>query len=45
MTSYQMSIFLIIATAWFFDSMDLAMITFLLGSIKAEFALRTDDET
>ena len=42
MTSYQMSIFLIIATAWFFDSMDLAMMTFLLGSIKTEFALSTE---
>ena len=41
-TSYQMSIFLIIATAWFFNSMGLAMITFLLGSIKAEFALSTE---
>ena len=41
MTSYQMSIFLIVATAWFFDSMDLAMMTFVLGSIKAEFALST----
>lgn len=37
-----MSIFLIIATAWFFDSMDLAMMTFLLGSIKTEFALSTE---
>lgn len=41
MTSYQRSLFLIIATAWFFDSMDLAMMTFVLGSIKAEFALST----
>jgi putative MFS transporter len=41
MTSYQTSIFLIIATAWLFDSMDLGMMTFVLGSIKAEFGLST----
>jgi MFS transporter, putative metabolite:H+ symporter len=41
MTLYQKGIFLIIATAWFFDSMDLAMMTFILGSIKAEFELST----
>src|SRR5436309_7198929 len=41
MTSYQKSIFLIIATAWLFDSMDLGMMTFILGSIKAEFGLST----
>jgi hypothetical protein len=29
LTSYQKSIFLIIATAWLFDSMDLGMMTFL----------------
>ncbi|HEY6774261.1 MAG TPA: MFS transporter, partial [Oxalicibacterium sp.] len=29
----------IIATAWFFDSMDLGIMTFVLGSIKTEFAL------
>jgi putative MFS transporter len=39
MTSYQQCIFLIIATAWLFDSMDLGMMTFVLGSIKAEFGL------
>jgi putative MFS transporter len=39
MTSYQTSIFFIIATAWLFDSMDLGMMTFVLGSIKAEFGL------
>ncbi|WP_413770407.1 MFS transporter, partial [Vibrio vulnificus] len=32
-------IFIIIALAFFFDSMDLAMMTFLLGSIKTEFGL------
>ena len=39
MTSYQRWLFGIIATAWFFDSMDLGMMTFMLGSIKAEFGL------
>src|SRR3989442_7225424 len=41
MTSYQKSIFLIIATAWLFDSMDLGMMTFILGSIKIDFGLTT----
>ncbi|MDB5776893.1 MAG: transporter of the superfamily [Herbaspirillum sp.] len=41
MTHYQRSLFAIIATAWFFDSMDLGIMTFVLGSIKAEFALST----
>jgi putative MFS transporter len=39
MTGYQRKLFAIIATAWFFDSLDLGMMTFVLGSIKAEFAL------
>ena len=39
LTSYQRGIFLVIATAWFFDSMDLGALTFVLGSIRAEFAL------
>jgi len=39
LTSYQRGIFLVIAIAWFFDSMDLGVLTFLLGSIRAEFAL------
>lgn len=39
LTSYQKSIFYIIATAWFFDSMDLGMLTFVLGSIKTYFHL------
>jgi len=39
LTSFQRGIFLVIATAWFFDSMDLGALTFLLGSIRAEFAL------
>lgn len=39
MTRYQRGIFFIVATAWLFDSMDLAAMTFVLGSIKAEFGL------
>lgn len=39
MTRYQRSLFGIIATAWFFDSLDLGIMTFVLGSIKTEFAL------
>ncbi len=38
-TGYQRGLFAIIATAWFFDSMDLGIMTFVLGSIKAEFGL------
>ena len=41
MTGYQKMIFSIIATAWFFDSIDLGSLTFLLGSIKTEFGLST----
>lgn len=41
LTSYQKKIFYIIATAWFFDSMDLGMLTFVLGSIKTYFHLTT----
>jgi putative MFS transporter len=41
MTGYQKLIFGIIATAWFFDSIDLGSLTFLLGSIKTEFGLST----
>jgi putative MFS transporter len=41
MTGYQKMIFTIIATAWFFDSIDLGSLTFLLGSIKTEFNLST----
>ncbi|WP_238184838.1 MFS transporter, partial [Methylobacterium trifolii] len=41
MTGFQRTIFLIIATAWFFDSIDLGSLTFLLGSIKTEFGLST----
>lgn len=39
MTGYQRKLFAIIATAWFFDSMDLGIMTFVLGSIRAEFGL------
>ncbi len=41
MTSFQRTIFTIIATAWFFDSIDLGSLTFLLGSIKSTFGLST----
>jgi len=39
MTRYQRGLFAIIATAWFFDSMDLGLMTFVLGSIRTEFGL------
>jgi MFS transporter, putative metabolite:H+ symporter len=39
LTSYQRGILLIIATAWFFDSIDLGSLTFVLGSIRTEFGL------
>src|SRR6266702_6520002 len=39
MTAYQRMLFLIIATAWFFDSIDLGSLTFVLGSIRSEFGL------
>ena len=39
MTNYQRGLFAIIATAWFFDSIDLGIMTFVLGTIKAEFGL------
>ncbi|AGI23581.1 MFS transporter [Pseudomonas sp. MT3] len=39
LSPYHRLIFVIIALAFFFDSVDLAMMTFLLGSIKAEFGL------
>ncbi|TWC05739.1 putative MFS transporter [Bradyrhizobium macuxiense] len=41
LTSYQRWIFGIIATAWLFDSMDLAALTFVLGSIRQTFGLST----
>jgi putative MFS transporter len=39
LTRYQRVIFLIIATAWLFDSIDLAMMTFVLAPISKEFSL------
>lgn len=38
-TGYQRVIFAVIATAWFFDCIDAAMLTFVLSSIKNEFHL------
>lgn len=40
-TSYQRAIFLVIATAWLFDSMDLGMMSFVLGSIRTDLHLST----
>ncbi len=39
LSGYQRMIFMIIATAWLFDSMDLGMLTYVLGSIKTEMHL------
>ncbi|KLU59513.1 putative niacin/nicotinamide transporter NaiP [Peptococcaceae bacterium CEB3] len=39
MSSYQKKIFGIIATAWLFDSIDLGMLTFVLGSLQKAFHL------
>src|SRR3984885_6501638 len=41
LTSYQRGLFAIIATAWFFDSMDLGALTFVLGPIRQGFGLST----
>lgn len=41
-TNYQRLIFGVIATAWFFDCVDVATMTFILSSIKKEFALAPD---
>jgi putative MFS transporter len=41
LTSYQTGIFAVIATAWLFDSMDLGIMSFVLGSIRTEFGLST----
>jgi len=43
MTSYQRGLFAIIATAWFFDSMDLGALTFVLGPIRQSFGLSTSE--
>lgn len=40
-SGYHKLIFTIIALAFFFDSIDLGMMTFVLGSIKTEFGLST----
>lgn len=40
-TSFQKALFIVIATAWLFDSMDLGMMSFVLGSIRADFHLST----
>lgn len=39
LTGWQRKIFLIIATAWLFDSIDLASLTFVLAPISDEFGL------
>src|SRR6201994_3997484 len=39
LTSYQRGLFAIIATAWFFDSMDLGALSFVLGPIRQSFGL------
>ncbi len=39
MTRFQRAIFAIIASAWFFDSVDLGSLTFILGSIRSDFGL------
>ncbi len=41
LTGYQRTLFFIIATAWLFDCVDFAMMTFVLSSIKKEFSLDT----
>jgi MFS transporter, putative metabolite:H+ symporter len=40
-SGYHRTIFIIIAIAFFFDSVDLGTMTFVLGSIKTEFKLST----
>ncbi|GAB5095495.1 MULTISPECIES: MFS transporter [unclassified Caballeronia] len=40
-SGYHRTIFIIIAVAFFFDSVDLGTMTFVLGSIKTEFGLST----
>ncbi|AOJ06670.1 hypothetical protein WS71_04565 [Burkholderia mayonis] len=41
-SGYHKLIFVIIAIAFFFDSVDLGTMTFVLGSIKKEFGLSID---
>lgn len=40
-SGYHKLIFVVVAIAFFFDSVDLATMTFILGSIKQEFGLST----
>lgn len=42
LTRYQRMLFAVIATAWLFDSMDLGIMTFVLGSIRGEFGLSVE---
>ncbi len=42
-TGYQRTIFAVIASAWFFDCLDVAMMTFILSSIKHEFSLNATE--
>lgn len=39
LTRYQKRLFVIVATAWLFDSIDLAALTFVLAPISSEFGL------
>ena len=39
MTGYQRRLFAVIASAWLVDQIDVALLTFLLGSLTAEFHL------
>ncbi len=39
MSGYQRRVFAVIASAWLVDQIDVALLTFLLGSIVAEFGL------
>lgn len=39
LTRYQNKLFLVIATAWLFDSVDIAALTFILAPISEEFGL------
>lgn len=41
LTNYQRMLFFIIATAWFFDCIDVGMMTFVLPAIKADFVLNS----
>lgn len=41
LTSYQIKLMMIIGVSWFFECIDVAMMTFALAPIKTEFALDT----